>query len=181
VKDAFKKKWLVPVATLMLTLSIGGAAFAASNPSSSDTTAATATAVTSSATAGATSGTDATTQPSGATSSNPWGQQRSDETLLTGDAAAKVTAIAQEKAGAGATIVRVETDSDASQSGHGTYEAHVVTAAGVAETIYVDSSFNYVGTETQQAGGHGHGSVNDNDADDAGTATGASSSSTSVQ
>src|SRR5262245_16004801 len=40
-------------------------------------------------------------------SGNPWGAQRSDEMLLTGDTAAKVEAAAVAKAGSGATVVRV--------------------------------------------------------------------------
>src|SRR2546428_4638111 len=39
--------------------------------------------------------------PPGATSHNPWGNQRSDETLLTGDALAKVKAIALAKVSGG--------------------------------------------------------------------------------
>lgn len=55
---------------------------------------------------------------------------RSDEHLLTGTTAAHVKAAALAKS-PGATIQRVETDSD------GVYEAHVVTKAGV-ETIIED-------------------------------------------
>ena len=77
----------------------------------------------------------------GASAQDPWGHQRSDETLLTGDALAKVTAIAKEKV-PGGTIVRVETDAD----GNATYEAHMTRADGTPVTVYVDSSFNYVST-----------------------------------
>ena len=77
--------------------------------------------------------------PPGATAQNPWGNQRSDETLLTGDALAKVTAIANAKV-SGGTIVRVETDAD----GHATYEAHMTKADGSPVTVYVDSSFQFV-------------------------------------
>ena len=122
-----KKRWLVPVATLALTLSIGSAAFAA---------------------------TESSTTASGATSTNPWGTQRTDETLLTGDTLAQVQAVVTAQVGS-ATIVRIETDSDASQSGHATYEAHIVKADGTAETVYVDSTFTYVSIETQPAGEHG--------------------------
>src|SRR5690349_2823847 len=69
----------------------------------------------------------------------PWGHQRTDETPLTGDALAKVTAIAKAKV-PGGTIVRVETDAD----GNATYEAHMTKADGSPVTVYVDSSFNYV-------------------------------------
>jgi len=75
-------------------------------------------------------------------SSTPWGHQRSDETALTGDALAKVTAIANAKV-PGGTIVRVETDAD----GNATYEAHMTKADGSPVTVYVDSSFNYVSTQ----------------------------------
>ena len=94
--------------------------------------------------ASAASSTGATTTtaapaPAAAPSGAPWGQQRSDETPLTGDALAKVTAIAKEKV-PGGTIVRVETDAD----GNATYEAHMTRADGTPVTVYVDSSFNYV-------------------------------------
>ena len=89
--------------------------------------------------------TTSTAQPSappGASAQNPWGNQRSDETLLTGDALAKVTAIAKEKV-PGGTVVRVETDAD----GHAAYEAHMTKADGTPVTVYVDSSFNFVSVE----------------------------------
>ncbi len=76
---------------------------------------------------------------------NPWGAQRSDETLLTGDTASKVTQLAQAKVGSGASIVRVETDAD----GHAAYEAHMVKADGTPVTVYVDKQFNVVGVETR--------------------------------
>jgi len=79
------------------------------------------------------------TQPPDATAQNPWGNQRSDETLLTGDALAKVTAIAESKV-PGGTVVRVETDAD----GNATYEAHMTKADGTPVTVYVDSSFQFV-------------------------------------
>ena len=49
--------------------------------------------------------------PAGGSAQNPWGHQRSDETPLTGDALAKVKAIAEAKV-TGGTIVRIETDAD---------------------------------------------------------------------
>jgi len=83
--------------------------------------------------------------PPGATAQNPWGAQRSDETLLTGDTAARVKQLALAKVGSGATVVRVETDAD----GHAAYEAHMVKADGTPVTVYVDKSFNVVGVETR--------------------------------
>jgi hypothetical protein len=58
---------------------------------------------------GGSSGGDTTTtgQPPG----HPWGHQRSDETVLTGDTATKVREAALAKV-PGGTIVRVETDAD---------------------------------------------------------------------
>ena len=73
-----------------------------------------------------------------------WGPQRSDETPLTGDTLAKVTAAAKAKL-PDATIVRVETDAD----GHAAYEAHVVEADGSLATVYVDKQFNVVSVETR--------------------------------
>ena len=98
------------------------------------------------------SGTTTTTSPS-ATLSAPstapaapqgWGGQRSDETLLTGDTAAKVKAIALAKV-PGATVVRVETDAD----GHAAYEAHLTKSDGSLATVYVDKDLNFVSVETR--------------------------------
>ena len=75
---------------------------------------------------------------------NPWGAQRSDETLLTGDTLAKVKAAAVAKE-PNATIVRVETDAD----GHAAYEAHMIQADGTPVTVYVDTSYNVVSAETR--------------------------------
>ena len=89
--------------------------------------------------------TTSTAQPSappGASAQSPWGNQRSDETLLTGDALAKVTAVAQTKV-PGGTVVRVETDAD----GHAAYEAHMTKADGTPATVYVDKNFNFVSVE----------------------------------
>jgi hypothetical protein len=75
---------------------------------------------------------------------NPWGGQRSDETLLTGDTAAKVQAAAKAKVPNG-TIVRVETDAD----GHAKYEAHMTKADGTPATVYVNEQFEVVSVETR--------------------------------
>ena len=68
--------------------------------------------------------------------------QRPDETLLTGDTAAKVRAAALAKV-SGGTIERVETDADAK----GAYEAHMTRSDGSRVTVYVNKSFEVVGTE----------------------------------
>jgi hypothetical protein len=72
---------------------------------------------------------------------------RSQEELLTGTTAEKVTA-AVEAEYPNATIERVETDSE------GVYEAHLVTSAGEELAVQVDKDFAITGTQT---GGHGHG------------------------
>ena len=82
--------------------------------------------------------------PSLPTPGNPWGMQRTDETLLTGDVAAKVEAAAKAKVPNG-TIVRVETDAD----GHAAYEAHMTKADGTPVTVYVDKSFDVVSVESR--------------------------------
>lgn len=69
------------------------------------------------------------------------------EKLLTGDTANKVRAAALAKY-PGATVERVETDSD------GVYEVHLVTSAGERVTVEVGKDFAVTGTE---AGGHGGG------------------------
>jgi hypothetical protein len=67
--------------------------------------------------------------------------QRPDEKLLTGDTASKVRAAALAKY-PGATILRVETDSD------GVYEAHLTTSDGRRVTVEVDKSFKVTGEES---------------------------------
>jgi hypothetical protein len=119
----FRKPLAIGAMVVGATLGSYGIASAASGTSTTTTT-------TPSATAPA-------APPQGGT---PWGRQRSDETPLTGDALAKVTAAAQAKLGSGATIVRVETDAD----GHATYEAHATKADGTPVTVYVDASYDVV-------------------------------------
>ena len=68
--------------------------------------------------------------------------QRPDETLLTGDTAAKVRAAALAKV-SGGTIERVENDAD----GNAAYEAHMTRSDGSRVTVYVNKSFQVVGTE----------------------------------
>ena len=72
------------------------------------------------------------------------GGQRSDETLLTGDTASKVTAAAEARV-SGGTIVRVETDAD----GNALYEAHMTKADGTPVTVYVDAQFEVVSVESR--------------------------------
>jgi hypothetical protein len=78
---------------------------------------------------------------------HPWGPQRSDETPLTGDAAAKVRELALAKV-PGGTIVRVETDAD----GHAAYEAHMVRSDGSPVTVYVSKAFAVVGVQSGMPG-----------------------------
>ena len=67
--------------------------------------------------------------------------QRPDEELLTGDTASKVRAAALGKY-PGATVLRVETDSD------GVYEAHLETTGGQRVTVEVDKAFKVTGEES---------------------------------
>jgi hypothetical protein len=78
---------------------------------------------------------------------SPWAHQRSDETLLTGDTAAKVREAALAKV-PGGTIVRVETDAD----GNAAYEAHMVKADGTPATVYVNKQFEVVSVQTGMPG-----------------------------
>ena len=129
------------VAAVVVGVALGsyGIASAASGSGSTPSTAASTTAPSTAAPS------QAPAAPPGATAQNPWGQHRSDETLLTGDTASKVQALAVAKVGSGATVVRVETDAD----GHAAYEVHMVKADGTPVTVYVDKSFNVVSVETR--------------------------------
>ena len=95
------------------------------------------------------SGSTATPQGPGAPTGNrdQSQPQRSDEHLLSGSTAAQVKAAALKKY-PGASVVRIETDSD------GVYEAHLTKADGTPVTVEVDKSFAVTGEE---AGGHGMG------------------------
>ena len=66
--------------------------------------------------------------------------QRPDEHLLTGDTATRVRAAALARS-PGATVLRVETDSD------GVYEAHLTTTDGRRVTVEVDKAFKVTGEE----------------------------------
>jgi hypothetical protein len=88
-----------------------------------------------------------TAQGSAPTASQPWGHQRSDESLLTGEAKSKVEAAATAKL-PGATIVRSETDAD----GNAAYEVHMVQQDGTPATVYVDKSFGVVKVESGMPG-----------------------------
>lgn len=68
------------------------------------------------------------------------GDGRPDEQPLTGETAERVTEAALEEY-PGATIRRVETDSD------GVYEAHLVTSDGQRVTVEVNEAFRVTGTE----------------------------------
>ena len=68
--------------------------------------------------------------------------QRPDETLLTGDTAAKVRAAALAKV-SGGTIERVETDAD----GKAAYEAHMTRSDGSRVTVYVNKAFEVFSVE----------------------------------
>ena len=91
---------------------------------------------------------DATTGAAGSTSSAPGGH--AGETPLTGTTAAKVKAAALAKY-PGATVDRVETDSD------GVYEAHLTTKTSDHVTVQVDKSFAVTGTQTGGGPGGDHG------------------------
>ena len=116
-------------------LGIGGAAFA-----SADTTSGSASTATTTTQAPAANGTQAAPDPSKPV--------RSDETLLTGDTAAKVTAAAKAKEPT-ATIQRVETDSE------GVYEAHMVRTDGTQIIVQIDKSFAVTNVQTMGQGGPG--------------------------
>ena len=86
--------------------------------------------------------------PRGNGNTDPSKPMRSDEKLLTGDVAAKVTAAARKKEPT-ATIQRVETDSD------GVYEAHMVRTDGTRVVVQVDKSYAVTDVQVMGQGGPG--------------------------
>ena len=86
----------------------------------------------------------AAARPSAPNGQRPWGGQRSDETLLTGDAKSKVEQAAKAKVPNG-TVIRVETDAD----GNAAYEAHMTKADGTPVTVYVNEQFDVVSVESR--------------------------------
>jgi hypothetical protein len=144
----FKKKWAIPAAALVLTLSIAGGAYAATGGSSTDTT-----------------GTTVAGQARGDAGGRGWGMQRSGETLLTGDALDKVKAAALASLGAGATVIRAETDAD----GNAKYEVHATKADGTMVMVYIDESYKVVSVETcvgPNGDGMGRGRMGGGDGDE---------------
>ena len=80
---------------------------------------------------------------------DPTKPMRADERLLTGETADKVTAAAKAKE-PGATIERVQTDSD------GVYEAHMVRADGTHITAQVGADFQVTNVVVGGAGKGSH-------------------------
>ncbi len=135
----------VAAGALSLGLVVGGYGIASAASGADATTAGSAAAAlaTTSPTLPALSA-SASTAPQESNPPQGWGGQRSDETVLTGDALSSVTKAAQARV-PGGTIVRVETDAD----GNAAYEAHMTTADGSLTTVYVDKSFNVVSVESR--------------------------------
>ena len=96
---------------------------------------------------GSSSGSNGSSVLSAPHGGQPWGRQRSDETPLTGDALAKVTAAAKARV-SGGRVIRVETDAD----GNAAYEAHMVKADGTPVTVYVNKQFEVVSVESGMPG-----------------------------
>jgi hypothetical protein len=107
---------------------------------------------------------DPSSGPGGTAAPDPSHSVGPDETLLTGATAEKVAAAAKARY-PGATIQRVETDSE------GVYEAHVVTRDGSPVIVQVGKDFAVTGTQSGHGGpgGHdgrgGHGNPGDRDGD----------------
>jgi uncharacterized membrane protein YkoI len=77
-----------------------------------------------------------------------------NETLLSGDTASKVKQAALDKV-PGATVLRVETDSEGSP-----YEAHLQKSDGSQVTVKVDKQFNATDVESGFGGGPPQGAPN---------------------
>jgi hypothetical protein len=137
---------VVPVAAGLAVASgiaIAGASLASAEGSSPTVTAAYQPAVQGEATPG-----QARQGGMGNGNTDPSKPMRSDEHLLTGTTARKVTAAAKAKEPR-ATIQRVETDSD------GVYEAHMVRADGTQVIVQVGKDFTVTGVLEGGPGGPG--------------------------
>jgi hypothetical protein len=127
---------IIPVAAGLAgatAMAITGATLASADSGTTGTTSATAAVAASSSTATATP-----QPPNGNGNTDPSKPMRSDEQLLTGTTAQKVTAAAKAKE-PGATVQRVETDSD------GVYEAHMVRSDGTPIIVQVGKDFTVTG------------------------------------
>ena len=149
--------WAKPAAFAAAGLVVGGVLAGSLSASADDSPGSATTGAGTSAKAGEAPG----TPPEGGAvdESQP---QRSDEELLTGDTASKVEAAALA-AYPGATVLRLETDSD------GVYEAHLVAADGSRVTVEVGEDFVVTGTEQGGGPGGGHGGGPGRSDDGAGT------------
>lgn len=161
---------IIPVAAGLAgatALAITGAALANADTGTTTGTVSSATALPAAdSPSGSATGTPGQGQPPmGNGNTDPSKPMRSDEKLLTGTTASKVTAAAKAKEPK-ATIQRVETDSD------GVYEAHMVRADGTPIIVQVGKDFAVTGVV--EGGGPGGPRGGD------GSGTGSSSSSSSA-
>ena len=166
-------KWVIPLAVAVLTLSIGGAAFAMSGSSSTDTTAlGTVTTAADTSLTGATQ--DTTNTTAAAPTDRGPGGRGNGETALTGDTLAQVQAAALAAAGSGSTLIRASNETDNSDSTI-KYEAFVKKSDGTSVKMYLDASFKVVSTENAPQGGMHRGG-----ADSPGAPNSAASASSST-
>jgi hypothetical protein len=98
------------------------------------------------------------------------GEQRSNETPLTGSNLEKAKAAALAKV-PGATIRRVETEAD----GNGAYEVHLTKPDGTPATVYLDEDFAVTSVVDGRAGGR-HGGRDCPEKDGTGTGGGSGAS-----
>ena len=166
-------KWVIPLAVAVLTLSIGGAAFAMSGSSSTDTTAS-ATVTTAAGTSSTGAAQDTTNPTVAAPTDKGSGRQGNGETALTGDTLTQVQAAALAAAGSGSTFVSATNETDNSDSSI-KYEAFVKKSDGTTVKMYLDASFKVVSTENAPQGGMHRGG-----ADSPGAPNSAASASSST-
>ena len=135
--SASARRWGTAAALVAAGLAGGVIIAGTVSASASDSTPAPSTSASSGSTAG-----------EGGAPMDPSQPQRSDETLLTGETAEKVTAAALAEY-PGATVERVETDSE------GVYEAHLITSDGTHVIVAVGEDFTVTGSQEMTGGPHG--------------------------